>query len=118
MTDPNNTPRPAMPSIHVRAALTWIAIFPLVAVGMTVLSPLTEGWHPVLRALVLTLAVVPLAVYVVMPWLLRAQGRMAMAQAVRRAQATPSSSPGAPSGRESTTISSPAETSPDFTTRK
>jgi len=117
MTDPNTTPRPAAPSVHVRALLTWIAIFPLVAVGMTALSPVTEGWHPALRALVLTLVVVPVAVYLVMPWLLRTHGRIAMARAMRRVQ-TPSSSPGAPTGRESTTISSPAEIAPDLTTRK
>jgi antibiotic biosynthesis monooxygenase (ABM) superfamily enzyme len=29
------------------------------------------GWDPVLRAFVLTLVVVPLAVYVVVPWLMR-----------------------------------------------
>jgi antibiotic biosynthesis monooxygenase (ABM) superfamily enzyme len=61
---------PAPPSVHVRAVITWIAIFPLVAIGLTVMGPLTEGWHPVLRALVLTLIVVPLAVYVVVPRLL------------------------------------------------
>jgi len=57
------------PSIHVRAALTWLAIFPLVAIGITAMAPFTVGWDPVLRAFVLTLVVVPLAVYVVVPWL-------------------------------------------------
>jgi antibiotic biosynthesis monooxygenase (ABM) superfamily enzyme len=61
---------PAPPSVHVRAVITWIAIFPLVAIGLTAMAPLTEGWHPVLRALALTLVVVPLAVYVVVPRLL------------------------------------------------
>src|SRR3954465_4316483 len=61
---------PALPSIHVRAIITWLAIFPLVALGMTAISPLTIGWHPVLRSLVLTLIVVPLAVYAVVPRLL------------------------------------------------
>jgi antibiotic biosynthesis monooxygenase (ABM) superfamily enzyme len=65
-------PHPTPPGIHVRALLTWLAIFPLVALGMTVLTPLTDGWHPVLRALVLTLVVVPIAVYLVMPRYLRA----------------------------------------------
>lgn len=65
---------PPMPSIHVRALLTWIAIFPLVAIGMTALAPLTESWHPALRALVLTGIVVPVAVYLVMPRLMRAHG--------------------------------------------
>ncbi len=60
------------PSIHTRALITWLAIFPLVALGMTAMAPLTESWHPVLHALVLTLLVVPLAVYVVVPQLFRA----------------------------------------------
>lgn len=62
------------PSIHVRAIITWLAIFPLVAVGMLASAPLTEGWHPVLRALALTLVVVPAAVYVVLPRLFAAYG--------------------------------------------
>jgi antibiotic biosynthesis monooxygenase (ABM) superfamily enzyme len=65
---------PPAPSIHVRAVITWLAIFPLVAVGMMVVAPLTDGWHPVLRALVLTLVVVPSAVYVVLPRLFAGYG--------------------------------------------
>jgi len=60
----------APPSVHVRAVLTWIAIFPLVALGMLAIAPFAESWHPVLRAFVLTLVVVPLAVYLVVPRLL------------------------------------------------
>ena len=56
--------------MHVRAILTWVAIFPLVAIGMTVMSPFTGDWHPVLRALVLTAIVVPIAVYLVVPRLI------------------------------------------------
>ncbi|WP_224752035.1 hypothetical protein [Microbacterium helvum] len=62
---------PSPPSIHVRAVITWLAIFPLVSVGMLLLAPVSESWHPILRALVLTAVVVPLAVYVVVPRLLR-----------------------------------------------
>jgi antibiotic biosynthesis monooxygenase (ABM) superfamily enzyme len=68
------TPRTA-PSIHVRAAITWVAIFPLVAIGITAMAPFTVGWDPVLRAFVLTLVVVPLAVYVVVPWLVKIYDR-------------------------------------------
>ena len=64
----SSSPR-APRSIHVRAALTWLAIFPLVAIGITTMAPFTVGWDPVLRAFVLTLVVVPLAAYVVVPWL-------------------------------------------------
>jgi len=67
---------PALPPIHVRAIITWLAIFPLVALGMTAISPLTIGWHPVLRSLVLTLIVVPLAVYAVVPRLLALHHRL------------------------------------------
>ena len=62
---------PALPSVHVRAVVTWVAIFPLVALGMTAMNPFTDTWHPVLRALVLTVVGVPLAVYLVVPRLLR-----------------------------------------------
>lgn len=80
MTRPN--PGPSLssagraPSIHVRAALTWLAIFPLVAIGITAMIPFTVGWNPVLRAFVLTLVVVPLAVYLVVPWLIRIYDRI------------------------------------------
>jgi antibiotic biosynthesis monooxygenase (ABM) superfamily enzyme len=64
------------PSVHVRAVITWIAIFPLVALGMLLLAPIAESWHPVLRAFVLTLVVVPLAVYLVVPQLMRGYGAL------------------------------------------
>ncbi|WP_350350066.1 hypothetical protein ABIQ69_03450 [Agromyces sp. G08B096] len=64
------------PSVHVRAVVTWLAIFPLVSLGMLALAPISESWHPVLRAFVLTLVVVPLAVYVVVPKLLGAYGAL------------------------------------------
>ena len=48
------------PSVHVRAVITWLAIFPLVAIGMMLIAPFAESWHPVLRAFALTLVVVPL----------------------------------------------------------
>lgn len=77
---------PAPPSVHVRAVITWIAIFPLVAIGMLALAPFSESWHPVLRAFVLTLVVVPLAVYLVVPRLLGAYGAIRAARASRPAR--------------------------------
>jgi antibiotic biosynthesis monooxygenase (ABM) superfamily enzyme len=61
----------AAPSVHVRAFVTWLAIFPIVAVGMSIMAPFADSWPPVLRSLVLTAAVVPLAVYLVVPNLLK-----------------------------------------------
>jgi antibiotic biosynthesis monooxygenase (ABM) superfamily enzyme len=67
---------PGLPSVHARAVITWLAIFPLVALGMLAMAPFTGEWHPVLRALLLTLVVVPLAVYVVVPRLMALYGRL------------------------------------------
>lgn len=64
----------AAPSVHVRAFITWLAIFPLVSIGMVLIGPFSDSWHPVLRALVLTLVVVPVAVYLVVPRLFRWYG--------------------------------------------
>lgn len=58
---------PQQVSIHVRALITWLTIFPLVALGLTFLTPILGDSHPVLKAFILTLIVVPLAVYVIVP---------------------------------------------------
>lgn len=67
---------PQPPSVHVRAVITWIAIFPLVTLGFFVMAPFAEGWNPILRAFVLSVIVVPLAVYLVVPWLMRIYGNL------------------------------------------
>lgn len=61
---------PAPPTVHERAVITWAAIFPLVVLSQWVLAPLIEPWPPVLRALAVTLVVVPVAVYAVVPRLI------------------------------------------------
>ena len=63
------------PSIHVQAAITFLAIFPLVAIGIKVMAPFTVGWDPLLRVFLLTLVVVPLSVYWVVPWFVRIYDR-------------------------------------------
>lgn len=78
-------PAPA-PSVHVRALITWLAIFPLVAIILTALGPFMESWHPVLRALVLTLIVVPTAVYLVVPRLFAGYGRLRKSRAMKAAR--------------------------------
>lgn len=62
----------APPSVHVRAMITWIAIFPLVTLGFFAIAPFATDWNPVLRAFVLSIVVVPVAVYLVVPQLMRA----------------------------------------------
>ncbi len=67
---------PAAPSVHLRAIVTWCAIFPMVSLGMFAMAPFTADWHPVLRSLVLTAFVVPAAVYIVVPRLLAGAQRI------------------------------------------
>jgi antibiotic biosynthesis monooxygenase (ABM) superfamily enzyme len=76
-TAPTSTRTPAPPTVHERAVITWAAIFPLVAVSQWALTPLIGPWPPVLRALAVTLVVVPTAVYVVVPRLVATYLRLA-----------------------------------------
>ncbi|MGO4433077.1 hypothetical protein AB4Y88_07215 [Paenarthrobacter sp. RAF9] len=78
--------RPQGPSVHMRALITWLAIFPLVSIGMLLLGPFMEPWHPVLRALVLTAFVVPTAVYLVVPRMLAGHGALSRKAVERSAQ--------------------------------
>ncbi|MDJ0333969.1 hypothetical protein QMG83_01910 [Salinibacterium sp. G-O1] len=68
------------PSVHARAVITWIAIFPLVTLGFFAIAPFAADWNPVLRAFVLSVVVVPLAVYLVVPQLMRLYGKIRTAQ--------------------------------------
>jgi antibiotic biosynthesis monooxygenase (ABM) superfamily enzyme len=51
---------------------------------MLAAAPLMEGWPPVLRALVLTLVVVPVAVYLVLPRLFAGYGFLLRRRNARR----------------------------------
>ncbi len=64
------------PSVHVRAFITWLAIFPLVSLGFLTIVPAMGNAHPLLKVFVLTLVVVPLAVYLVVPALMKLYGRL------------------------------------------
>jgi hypothetical protein len=64
------------PSVHIRAVITWLAIFPLVSLGFLTIVPLMGDAHPILKVFVLTLVVVPLAVYVVVPNLMKLAGKI------------------------------------------
>lgn len=64
------------PSVHVRAFITWLAIFPLVSLGFLIIVPAMGNAHPLLKVFVLTLVVVPLAVYLVVPVLMKVYSRI------------------------------------------
>ena len=69
-TDHDHHRPPGVASVHTRALVTWVAIYPVAALGMDVLARLAPGWPTPLRALVLTAVVVPLTVYITVPRLL------------------------------------------------
>ena len=66
----------APPSVHKRALITWLAIFPLVSLGFITIVPAMGEAHPILKVFVLTLVVVPLAVYIVVPNLMKLAGKL------------------------------------------
>ncbi|GAB2815877.1 hypothetical protein GCM10027022_02410 [Alpinimonas psychrophila] len=72
----NNTLATAPPTVHARAVITWIAIFPLVTLGFFAIAPFATDWNPILREFVLSVFVVPLAVYIVVPQLVRLYGKI------------------------------------------
>jgi hypothetical protein len=72
------------PSIHIRALITWLAIFPLVSIGFYTVVPMMGGAHPLLKVLVLTLLVVPVSVYLVVPNLMKIYFAVAKRQAASK----------------------------------
>ncbi|BCJ36825.1 hypothetical protein Athai_43280 [Actinocatenispora thailandica] len=64
-------PAPSVPSVHRRAALTWIAVYGAITTAQFLLGDLIGALPLPLRTLILTGLVVPLVVYVLVPRLLR-----------------------------------------------
>ncbi|NUP74151.1 MAG: hypothetical protein HOQ07_05820 [Sinomonas sp.] len=63
----SSAPAPVPLNIHERVFIIWVSIFPLVAICLWTLAPLMVDWHPVLRAFALTIVIVPVAGYLVVP---------------------------------------------------
>jgi antibiotic biosynthesis monooxygenase (ABM) superfamily enzyme len=63
--------------------ITWLAIFPLVAIMLTILGGLLGDAHPVLQAFLLTLIVIPIAVYLVVPNLMKTYMKLKARRASR-----------------------------------
>ncbi|MEU4117937.1 hypothetical protein AB0F71_26030 [Kitasatospora sp. NPDC028055] len=67
----------AAPSVHRRALLTWLAVYPTITTAFLVLGPHLGSLPVPLRTLVMTALVVPVVVYALMPLLLKAETRLA-----------------------------------------
>ncbi len=62
---------PFVPSVHVRALLTWLAVYPTITLVMVALRPLVSPLPLAVQTLVLTAIVVPVAAYGLLPLLTR-----------------------------------------------
>ncbi|MFJ7631128.1 hypothetical protein ACIQZN_32100 [Streptomyces sp. NPDC097595] len=66
-----SAPPAAPPSVHLRALLTWIAVFAALTVVQSLVGPYVKGFPVLLRTLVITGIVVPAVVYTLVPNLLK-----------------------------------------------
>ncbi|WP_330334123.1 hypothetical protein OHS33_33220 [Streptomyces sp. NBC_00536] len=67
---------PAVPSIHRRALITWLAVYPTITLALGLLGPVTAGLPLPLRTLILTGVVVPVAAYGLIPLLMKANAAL------------------------------------------
>ena len=66
------TQKPIIPPPKYKmAAVSWMAIFPLINLINPLLFPLVRDFHPILRSFVTTAILVPLMTYIVMPRMTR-----------------------------------------------
>ncbi|MFJ7203970.1 hypothetical protein ACIQWR_10615 [Streptomyces sp. NPDC098789] len=63
---------PTGPSVHRRALITWLAVYPTITLALGLLGPATSDLPLPLRTLILTAVVVPVAAYALIPLLMRA----------------------------------------------
>ncbi|MFE3104873.1 hypothetical protein ACFROC_15590 [Nocardia tengchongensis] len=65
-----------MPSVHRRALITWLAVYPTITVALALLGPEMGGLPVFLKTLVLTVIVVPVSAYLLVPMLMKANQRL------------------------------------------
>ncbi|AYF75607.1 hypothetical protein D7D52_19070 [Nocardia yunnanensis] len=68
----------AVPSVHRRALITWLAVYPTITLALAVLGPLMAGLPLVVRTLLLTVVVVPTTAYLLIPMLTKANHRLSL----------------------------------------
>ncbi|MCX5195483.1 hypothetical protein OOK31_16490 [Streptomyces sp. NBC_00249] len=76
MSAPAPAPAPAAPSVHRRALITWLAVYPTITVALALLRPVMQGVPLPVQTLVLTAIAIPLVVYLLVPALLKANAAL------------------------------------------
>ncbi|WP_405494962.1 hypothetical protein [Nocardia sp. NBC_00511] len=80
----------AVPSMHRRALITWIAVYPTITIALALIGPATAQLPLLVRTFVLTAIVVPCVVYVLVPMLTRITHAVSVGYR-RRVPTTPAS---------------------------
>jgi antibiotic biosynthesis monooxygenase (ABM) superfamily enzyme len=73
---PANASAAPAPSVHRRALITWFAVYPVITLVLGLLGPRIATLPLLLRTLILTGIVVPVAAYVLVPALTKAHARL------------------------------------------
>ncbi|APA97418.1 hypothetical protein [Nocardia seriolae] len=68
----------AVPSVHRRAVITWLAVYPTITLALALLGPLMTGLPLMARTLVLTAVVVPATAYLLVPMLMKANHHLTL----------------------------------------
>ncbi|MFD7848244.1 hypothetical protein ACFV4K_35660, partial [Nocardia sp. NPDC059764] len=66
----------AMPSVHRRALITWLAVYPTITLALALLGPEMGGLPVFVKTLILTVIVVPVSAYLLVPLLMKANQRL------------------------------------------
>ncbi|MFJ9366299.1 hypothetical protein ACIRRA_18050 [Nocardia sp. NPDC101769] len=68
----------AVPSVHRRALITWMAVYPTITIALALLGPEMTSLPVFVRTLVLTVIVVPTSAYVLIPMLMKANHHLTL----------------------------------------
>ncbi|MEV6953045.1 hypothetical protein [Streptomyces sp. NPDC051183] len=72
---PSPAAAPTGPSVHRRAFITWLAVYPTITLALALLGPAMGDLPLVLRTLILTAIVIPVVAYLLIPALMKANAR-------------------------------------------
>lgn len=66
------------PSVHRRALITWLAVYPTITLALALLGPALASLPLLLRTLALTGIVVPTSAYLLIPLLMKADHHLTL----------------------------------------
>ncbi|MVU82134.1 hypothetical protein GPX89_33460 [Nocardia sp. ET3-3] len=79
MTPAANVTAPVtVPSVHRRALITWLAVYPTITLALALLGPEMASLPVYVRTLILTFIVVPVTAYLLIPMLTKANHHLTL----------------------------------------